>query len=472
VTLFAQKVVFHPSIRPGRQRINLPFEPRALMCWWSPRTDRVGSHPNFGGIGFASPGAAVAHAWVSESGRDRTRAACRLDDAAVVVFDAVDADPALHATLGGFDARGFMLEWRVARELPVVVHCLAIGGDDVTASAGRCVVPTAPATQPLHVMGLRPDLVLLAATPCAEPGRTTRGLVVSFGAAAAGSGQAAAAFASADGAEPGTVGGCQRAGAVIAVPRTDDSKDAAALARVASYDAEGITLAWSSVASVRSAAYLAVSGGVFEVGEDMIPARRRTRTTLFKRTSPQAVAAFTWGLTGGDDTRHIARLSIGALSSRSAVGSAAWGEKLAKGAPSHTLALSSGSLIQVPDTRAGATALHADGKVREVRAGGVVLEWPVAEGGHGGPRQFIYVALGERLRPWRRSVLRRAFRGLRRRTLRDVSGSVPADAAYRRVAGAVDEHHGRRATLQGKANRGRSASAAAGRDERVTEAPY
>jgi hypothetical protein len=386
VPLVALKVLFDPPDLPGGGRVALPFEPRAAIWGWAPAAPGA----NLGGIGFAAANGTAGVGWATVAGSERTNATSWTGDAPVAL-----------------DESGLTLRWEAAPPQPMHVHCLAIGGADVHAVAGVVAAPTAPGRQSVDGIGFRPDLVLCAAAPDA-------GLLVSFGAAAAGGDQAVTAYASVDGAPPRTVGGCQRIGAAIAAPATDGSKGVSALARVASFDHSGLALDWSAVDGVRSVAYLALAGGSYEVGVDAMPRRTRVRTTWLERTAPAAVLMSSWGLAGGNDTRQIARVSLGAASSARDAGSVVWGEVgPVPASVTHTLARSSAAhVIQVADTSPTGTEPHAEATMGGLRKTGFTLEWPQHDGER--PRQFVYVAFGAPVRRTLRSMLRRTRRRARR----------------------------------------------------------
>lgn len=226
------------------------------------------------------------------------------------------------------------------------------------------------------------------------------GALVSFGAAAGDGSQAVTAFASVD----EGIGGCQRVGAAVAAPATDGSKGVSALARVAAFGGDGVTLAWSEVDGIGSVAYLALAGGGYEVGVDVMPRQTRVRTTSLAHTAPAAVLFSSWGLYGGDETRRIARVSLGAASSPHDGGSVVWGAGLARS--------SATSVVQIADTSPGSTDMHAEAALRGLHGRGFTLEWPLNDGRR--PRQFVYVAFGTPVRPTVGNVLRRTLRRIRR----------------------------------------------------------
>lgn len=402
--VLARKVAFTNSTDERRQRVELPFEPRALVCWWALTAAGEAAPPNRGGIGFATgTGAAAAVAWASDSGGELTRSGSWLDDGLVVALNgATAAGPILRADLAAVDADGFTLEWTATSSETAGIHCLALGGSDIVASAvGTFRVPDSPRRQAVHQIGFRPDLILLAPTVCESPKTLRPGLVVSFGAAAVARGQAASAFASADGGQPGTVAGCQRLGAAVVVPDPEVSRGLAALGLVSSFDPDGFTIDWSRVRGAGAVAYLAIAGGRYAVGVGSMPLRRPARRSRVSGLDPAAVLTATWGLSRGDESRRIARLCLGAASSPADVGCTIWAESNHRDRAAHTLTRSSGSrLITVPDTRPAASGTHAEATLESIHPGGFVLRWPIAEGLR---RQFIYVALGN---PMRRRIRR------------------------------------------------------------------
>jgi hypothetical protein len=207
-------------------------------------------------------------------------------------------------------------------------------------------------------------------------------------------------------------------------PTEPGARELAARASVA-FDEDGFTLEWSAVRGPRSVAYLAVAGGAYSVGADVMPRRRRRRRTPVGLAPAGALFA-SWGLGPDEENRHISRLSLGAAAASGAAGCVTWAEQIEDTVPTHTLARSSASSVVVgPATRPGAPGLHAQAIASGFDDAGFTLRWPVTDERR---RQFLYVALGSRRA--RRSLLQRLRRG------------SPAHLLRRPVAGTVDEDEG------------------------------
>jgi hypothetical protein len=356
----------------GTTRVDLPFEPTAIMLWWTRQADHGVRPGSSGGIGFWAGGAARAAAWASDDGAAATRTSRCADEVAVIGLS--PAQPVLSGTIVATDGSGFALEWTGAG--PWLVHYLALGG--VTGAKVGWLADEVET-------GFAPDFVLVAPVSVEKPHTLERGLVAGLGAAAA-TGQAGATYTVRDCAAPGEVGGAELgSAAVIAVA---SRREFDALGRI-SLQPRGFSVAWERrPPTPRFHPYLAVGGIRCAIGMAVSPrkpGRRRTRGVQFR---PEALIVFSWGLAPRLEPADIGRLCIGAGTDE-AVGCAGWDDRNVEAQATMTHVSSSAEdALLITNTRTG--TLHAAGRLRSLDRRGFTLDWWASDGSE---REFAYVAL-------------------------------------------------------------------------------
>lgn len=366
------------------------FAPRALLLWWSCQPRDGVSGGNRGGIGFAVPGSrGAATAWASEDRAPRVSSASWAEETPIVGLADSTSTPALRAEVE-FAERGFAL--RVLEAAAVwCVHYLALGGD-VKASIGWLSAPDTPAAQRLDV-GLRPDLVLFASAGVGGHASLTRGISIALGASTGPAAQVSAAFASRDGAKPGSVGGAQRSDAAIVAVR--DGVELDALARVREFDQDGITLQWTrSPSTPRQVLCLALAGVCCAVGSGSSPKAPRRRRTRVVGVDPRGLICFSWGLESSAAASSIGRLSLGGATSSTDSGVTSWDDCNQPASITSTHVQSSTDhVLLVVDTQTG--GLHAAASLASFDSGALTFDWSRSDGFR---RQFLYALVGARRR--------------------------------------------------------------------------
>jgi hypothetical protein len=375
--------------------VDLGFAPAALVLWWSCQTDDAVAAGNRGGIGFAAAGSDGASvAWISEDGASSARTASWAAAQPVVGLGAADAPPTLRADVD-FGEAGFTVR-PTATGAPWRLHFLALGGAGIDASVGWC-----RGGDERVELGFRGDLVLVAGVRAAELETQTRGLSLGIGAAARGSGQAAVALVSPDGAAPGSVAGAQRIGSAFLGAAGRETLDVlGALA----FEDDGLRLDWQTAPHDACYAYLAlggVRGSVAPVWSPLRPARRRTRL----RFRPEALLAFTWGLGESSGPSDIGRVCLGGAADANAAGATSWDDRDTPGSTTATHVHSSSDLVLVADTQTG--GVHAAASPASFARRGFTLRWTRSDGAR---RQIVVVALAGRGATSVRARLRRALR--------------------------------------------------------------
>lgn len=362
----------------------VPFEPKALIAWWSRQSETGFARGNSGGLGFSTPTGQVAAAWASEDGADPPRSRRWTSDTAILCLAAAGVEDGMASAAVTFAERGFSIAWD--RPLgPCLVHYLALGGDDVESAAVVRFRGDSEGQHGVRGLGFQPDLVVLAPTyrgPAPEAN-----LLACVGASTA-TAQAAAGFASADGRSPSEVRVAQRDDAVVVVP-LPGRREPAAEARLLSVDADGFTLDWRfDERGPIDVVGLALRGGRIAVGVSSSPMRWRRRRRVRVGFQPAGVLAFTWGLQASPLTKEIGRFTLGGASS-DAVGSTCWADHRWVGASQTQSRASDRALLEVVDT--GSEGIHARVLLDRFVRDGFTVDWNVRDRVR---RQFAYVALG------------------------------------------------------------------------------
>lgn len=364
--------------------VDLSFDPAAVIAWWTRQGHHGIGFENAGGIGLWTKQATRSVAWISEDAQPAARVRRVADTSALLGLGRGTEGVTMRAELESVGRARLTLRFTIAPREPWTVHLLALGGASVRARLGETDPPDTPRTE-LELDDLRPDLVLFVpgTGPVAPPA-----LEVTIG-AAAGSGQAVAGYSVKHGSPPGAVVAAQRGDAATILPPADgDSVRVGRLRARSRHDAylefQGAARDWPA------ALYLALEGVRASVGTDVsprVPGLRRTKVGF----RPEALLAFSLGLSPASRPRGIGRLCLGGATPK-ASGCAGWDDRNVKAERTSTHVLSSVEhLLVVADTRTG--GVHAQAKLAAVDGRGFTLDW---ERSDGESREFVFVALGGR----------------------------------------------------------------------------
>lgn len=361
----------------GDKHVELGFEPKAVILWWTRQPEHGVQSGNSGGIGFWAANEARAAAWSSDDDVAPTRTARYSDEVAVVGL--IDGQPALRGSLAP-TRNGFDLTWDGGGSW--TVHYLAFDAT-VAATVGWLSEDV--------VTGFAPDLVFISPVGVERQAVVERGLAAGFGAAAA-TGQVSAGFVSCDGSEQSDVAGAQRRDA--AVLSVESPHELEALGRI-ELGKSGFAVNWKQAPSTsRLHPYIALGGVRAAVGTALSPAkpgRRRTRRIGF---TPEAVMFFTWGLSPRSGPTDIGRLCLGAATERVS-GCAGWDDRDVPARTTATHVCSSDDrVLLVTKTQSG--ELHAAAGLHSLDRRGFTLNWSLSDGFE---REVAFVALARPRRP-------------------------------------------------------------------------
>lgn len=376
-----------PETQAGRpQAADVGFRPEAAVLWWAAEADPQTTLVNAGGVGLWAPGSAAATAWAADDGKAAGALRRWRGDCAFLAGGDPTGGPELVGSLAAGE-RGFTLAADGRTAATWIVHFLVLGGADVQGAAvGRLALGrTGP--HPVAGLGFRPDFLFFAAGGNTGPADAALGAAVGF---AAGPGQQAASGFEARTLDETTVTRSSfRADAVVAVPRPDDSWEYDTLARLASVDDDGFTLACDTApAADTQVSFLAVSGGRHAVVLGAAPRGRRRRTRVAVSFAPAGMLTLTSGLEPMPRIRDLGRLCLGAASGRRA-GCVSWSVRRRGWPPEPRSRSSSESAVEVLDTTSG--RLYARAEPVSLDGRGLSLRWPLRDRN---PRQFACAVFG------------------------------------------------------------------------------
>ncbi len=256
-------------------RTGYGFQPKACLYWWSGRTETVTTfaaknpQPGFGVA--VSPTSRACVTSYSQNGAG-TMITNRWHDNANVMatstFTTVDALEG-SADLQSFDAGGQTLVITDAFPASYRVHCLALGGSDLTnAAVAQFQTPDSTGVQSITSLSFQPDaLVFITAGHTAAPPVITPTAAFSIGMATGTAAQGVLGFVDTDAGGSSSTGTYQYSGECLAF--LSSSALVTARAAFSAFLANGFQLNWLEIPGVGVNQYcwaLALKGGSYLVG--------------------------------------------------------------------------------------------------------------------------------------------------------------------------------------------------------------
>lgn len=249
----------------------LGFQPKAIIFWWSGRTEAVdagGSATLTGGIGFAvsaSSFCALAFRDVDGIGTSNTDQGQR-DDACIL--ETGDSANVGWADLQSMDSDGFTVEIIDAFTINLRVSYIAYGGSDITnAEIGRFTATgAAPVNQSVtNAGGFRPDITFFCGGSSADPPVATTVSLFNFGVAIDASNEYTWSAGAANGSANGATASYCRAGECYSTGT--GAVGVTNRAEFVSHDASGFTINWLERANANRVYWLSIKGGAWKVGD-------------------------------------------------------------------------------------------------------------------------------------------------------------------------------------------------------------
>jgi hypothetical protein len=253
----------------------LSFEPKVVIFWWNGRSDAGASDASGAGthrlgVGFAvssSDRRCVTTLSVNGAATSITKRG-HYNDACVVILDDTGAVDGI-LDFQSMDSDGFTLVVDDQFSTAFRVHCLALGGTDITdVATGQFQEPGATGNQDITSLSFKPDFIFpISVGETAAPNATGADSTISIGAAISSTKQGVVAGGANDAVTTSQAVkyGTQGSGCITLFNSGVSAIDAEA--SLSEFLPNGFRLNWSSRASTRYIHFLAIKGGSYDIGE-------------------------------------------------------------------------------------------------------------------------------------------------------------------------------------------------------------
>lgn len=243
------------------------FQPKAILFYFTLKT-ADGSAVDYAiGIGMAA--SSTERAAISASSDDALATSnCQrtTDNADCIRFVNFATTTILEAEFKTFDADGFTLTWATVTA-GVDIHYLALGGADITnAFVGTFNAKTGTGDQALTGVGFKPDVALFLQEEIAGDDSSNPHISFGMGAAVSSTKRWSNYVDSEDNATTSDTYRTQVTDKCITIRRSTSGSDRGT-ADFKTFDSDGLTLDWTTAATVASRIhFLALKGGQYDVG--------------------------------------------------------------------------------------------------------------------------------------------------------------------------------------------------------------
>lgn len=372
------------------------FTPKAVLFW----SHNAEGHGLVEGISsmLAMTDGSMSVAIMSLSGDNLGTSNVHRSYAEGYVYQTVDNSGTLtaRASLLSLDDDGFTLSWDTNDGVSALVHYLAIGGDDISASVGVFDAQTSSGNQAVTGVGFRPTAVLFSGAWATAASQTSNffSLDLSW---MAGTTQAGGVSVNAEaGAAAANTTRYQRDGVALPGVRSGVSGSPGAVyyeGNPVSFDADGFTVNWTTPGdTLVGVYYLALSGVVAEAGAVTQPSSPSMQTTSVASLTPECLMMLSVGDVAQTTPQAELRYSFGAtdLSTQRAV----WFGDLDGADPTVSAGGSFDDRLVIaatPDATATSSAVAAEARLESIARGSFTLEWVAADAT---ARQVLYLVLG------------------------------------------------------------------------------
>lgn len=139
----------------------LSVAPKAIIFWTAGKTasGTVGAG-TYNSLGFTDGTTSRVVSWNSQDNQATTNAARRWAAAIISLIDASGSANQPEATISNIGATTFDVDWTNNDANAVIIHFMAIGGSDVSASVDEWATGTSNGSKSITGVGFRPELVL------------------------------------------------------------------------------------------------------------------------------------------------------------------------------------------------------------------------------------------------------------------------------------------------------------------------
>jgi hypothetical protein len=394
MALLAQVGKLDVPASTGNQVITgLGFQPKALLFWYTMRTDDGVSGGL--GVGFGGATSSTDLFSVASNGDDNVGTANVSDGntkvRCIIVPTSAGSGRSLQASLVSLDADGFTLNWGIVSS-GVDVHYLALAGSALTgAKAGEFTKRTSNGNQSVTGIGFQPSVVLLFPSRRTNSDGQTGDAHLNVGVATSSTNRWAITQGSNDAAATGDAARAMYTDHVMTT-LNDSITGAFMQADFVSMDADGFTLNENPAGgNLEWVGYLALGGVAADVGTITIPASTGNQVTSGIGFQPSALILAGANLDSASlgALQNDWNLSFGAASATTAR-SAIWTGDMDGADPTITKMASRTDLIYAAYSLATSPAISSSADLVSFDASGWTLNWAAVGGSH----VVGYLALG------------------------------------------------------------------------------
>ncbi len=394
MALATKKGSFAARTSGGAQSVSgLGFTPKAVLLWVTKQTATGYAAGRALSFGFTN---GTAQACISTTGNDGATTASNVAGRAgrsdrvisVINYAAGSVTTDIRADITSLDSDGFTLNWIVAAVgKDYVIHYWALGGSDLTnAYVGSILTPaTTPAAVGYTGFGFQPDFLMAMTLGATVVGDFTGGRI-QIGAASSTTDRASVLFESGD-TIPTTAGSKQ------IVTKLCDWTDGAGTilftGDLQSFDADGVTIDWTTVQSTQRIVFvLALKGGRYWVGSDTQKTSAGTQAKTGVGFTPSGLLLMgTNRATSTSFDATLGKFSLGA--SDGTTEGAVWMQSTDNVSTTDENTASVTDKILRHATNASTTDAEAD--LSSLDSDGYTLNWTTADAT---AREFVGVAVG------------------------------------------------------------------------------
>ncbi len=316
---------FTKTTSPGTQTISgIPFQPKALIFFWTKNpTSGTSTANGMMGIGFYDGTTNASVATVAQDNVGTTNTGWIASSTYSIYTLNTTPAIAARASVTGFTADGFTLNWPTADAQADIIHYIAIGGTDITnVKVGQFNGPATTGNFSVTTVGFQPDFVMLAST---DRTATTLDAVQAAGALNIGmftsTTWGAIGWGSRDNQTTVThAHALSDAHAFYGIRRNSADQ----VATFVSMDATGFTLNFTTAGGNAPYIYIAIKGGQHRIGSFTKRTSAGSQSITGLGFQPTGLMLFSHNSTAGNGTVETANpaaaISIGASSGSAAMG--------------------------------------------------------------------------------------------------------------------------------------------------------
>lgn len=298
------------------------------------------------------------------------------------------------ADIDSLDSDGFTLDWTTNDAVAVIIHYVALGGDDLTnVNIGTFQIGTDTGNLAVTGVGFQPDFVMFMGSQGTNIDISDAGGGIQVGFAISTSKRGAFSHDSVDAVNPSDTNRWQMTNRCIIKLRGNfGGGQQSGIADFVSFDSDGFTInrltGWGFDGAIW---YMALAGGEYDVGSLTQPTSTGNQTTTLA-IRPRGVLLMSVQAVASASLAANNKLSFGGGSSGTSRGCIAAGDDAAVSPTQADMDTETDRIIVMNSQQ----VVDADADLDSLGAGSFTLNWTTADATE---REVIFVAFGEPLQP-------------------------------------------------------------------------